>query len=377
MSLAGSGAILAVCAARLCLRRAPKGISYALWAAVLFNLLCPVKPSSPISFAPEGEVGIGLVGEGAGFTAAHMALAVLWLLGAAAMLARALLEGHRLKKRLGPAVRLNDGVYEAEGVSTPFVWGPLRPKVYLPKNMKPEWRPLILAHERVHLRRRDDLLGILSFFALALHWFNPLAWLAYRLMLGDRESAADEAVLRNAGADIRRDYALALLCLAGEAAMPARPAFGGQNLKERVKKVLEFQKQGLAARIAAAAFAALLGLALLFGWAGSRRPPAMENSMLRGLVWRGAQSGMGLPANADAPRLLGTIGMPGLEPHEGEARPEEAQVIVFAEKDEKSFEIYFGEEHVLRVTKGFGEEQFELTDPQALQALLEGMKEGA
>ena len=49
MSLTGGIVILVVAAARLCLKRAPKAVSYGLWAVVLFRLLCPLAVSSDFS----------------------------------------------------------------------------------------------------------------------------------------------------------------------------------------------------------------------------------------------------------------------------------------------------------------------------------------
>ena len=47
MSLTGSAVILAVLLARVCLRRAPKKVSYLLWIPVAFRLICPVSFSTP------------------------------------------------------------------------------------------------------------------------------------------------------------------------------------------------------------------------------------------------------------------------------------------------------------------------------------------
>ena len=60
--------------------------------------------------------------------------------------------------------------YESDRVSTPFVCGLLRPRIYLPASLPAEDRHYVLLHERAHLRRRD-------------HWTKPLAYLALCLHL--------------------------------------------------------------------------------------------------------------------------------------------------------------------------------------------------
>jgi beta-lactamase regulating signal transducer with metallopeptidase domain len=65
MSITASFVIAAVIVARLLLRRAPKAFSYALWAVVLFNLLCPIKFEAPISLNPihSEAISAGIVNE--------------------------------------------------------------------------------------------------------------------------------------------------------------------------------------------------------------------------------------------------------------------------------------------------------------------------
>lgn len=84
---------------------------------------------------------------------------------------------------------MEKGVYESDRVSTPFVCGLLRPRIYLPASLPAEDRHYVLLHERAHLHRRDHWTKPLAYLALCLHWFNPLLWLAYRLFCRDVEAA--------------------------------------------------------------------------------------------------------------------------------------------------------------------------------------------
>ena len=171
-------------------------------------------------------------------------LSCVWLAGAAALLLWSVFKYLRLRFRLREAVMLEKGVYEAEGLDSPFVLGVLRPRVYLPWGMETEERGWVLRHERAHIRRLDPLWKLLGWLALCLHWFNPLCWLAFSLAMQDMEGACDEAVVRTLGGEERAAYSRLLLALSGGrplfAATPL--GFGEGNVKQRIRSVLRWRK---------------------------------------------------------------------------------------------------------------------------------------
>ena len=90
----------------------------------------------------------------------------------------------------------------------------------------------------------DHLVKPIAYCILALHWFNPLVWIAFVLFCKDIEYACDEKVLKNAAADIRKEYATALLeCASKRSFLAACPiAFGEVSVKERVKKTMNYKR---------------------------------------------------------------------------------------------------------------------------------------
>ncbi|MGB7665930.1 MAG: M56 family metallopeptidase, partial [Candidatus Acidiferrales bacterium] len=103
----------------------------------------------------------------------------------------------------------------ADPAAMPLAWGPLRPKVLLPRSAR-EWpddrRHVVLCHELAHIARHDCAAQILGELARAIYWFNPLAWLAVYRLRRESEYACDDSVL-NAGIEAQ-DYADDLLALA-------------------------------------------------------------------------------------------------------------------------------------------------------------------
>ena len=189
---------------------------------------------------------------------------VLWLAGMAALLVHALVSAGKLKKKLATAILLRDNIYESEFVDSPFVFGVVKPNIYLPMHMDEGTAAHVIAHERAHLARRDHWWKVLGYLVLALHWFNPLVWVAYILFCRDIELACDERVVKGLDGAARADYSQALLsCAAPGRAVAACPlAFGEGNIKTRVKSALHYKKPAF--WVAAAAVLAVVIMAVCF-----------------------------------------------------------------------------------------------------------------
>ncbi len=110
------------------------------------------------------------------------------------------LEAAAIVMRLANELRLSRGVelIASPEVQTPMTFGWRRPVVLLPaqsSGWSSERKEVVLAHELVHVQRRDWLVQVLAQIARAFYWFHPLAWLAYKRMSIERERSCDEGVL--------------------------------------------------------------------------------------------------------------------------------------------------------------------------------------
>lgn len=287
MSLTASLVILAICGARLLLRQAPKKFSYWLWAGAAFRLVCPFSfpaafsllalapaaqtvaetgPLTEVSYLPgaglpEAAPGVGaadaVLPQAAGAGQAlglWEVLGLVWLLGAVALVVGALAAYLRVKGQVTTAVKFAHNVYECGAFRSPFVLGFFRPKIYIPFGLEPRQREHVLCHESAHIQRRDYLIKPLGFLLLAIHWFNPLVWLAFHLMSRDMEMSCDEKVLSQLGEEARREYSLSLLSIGSRRRFPApNPlAFGETGVKERVVNVMKFRRAKRWVTVAAA-----------------------------------------------------------------------------------------------------------------------------
>ncbi len=179
----------------------------------------------------------------------------------------------RLSYQVREAIKIPGG-WECENIETAFILGFVRPRIYIPMGMPGSVRRHILAHERTHLEKGDHWFKMIGFLALAIHWFNPLVWVAYILLCKDIEMACDERVVQFMDLEERKSYSAALLsCSTNRAHFAACPvAFGEVSVKERIKSVLNYRKPSF--WISLAGVAAILFVALCLLTNPMETPPA-------------------------------------------------------------------------------------------------------
>lgn len=320
-SIAVCVVILTVFAVRLFLRRAPKKYSYILWAIVGIYLLCPIRLSSPISiyslinnvsdtflehhslplnaknFADKNKTyneknqktkdsnkskfdNVSSTNKNqktkqnqnntAGTENISQSLTVtttayIWLCGCIVLLVRNLFLIWRTKQTVLMAIRRKDNIYESEYISTPFVLGIVRPKIYIPFNLSEQEREYILKHEQYHIRRKDQIIKICAYILCVIYWFQPLIWFAYFVMVRDMEMSCDEYVLKNSKSDIRAAYSTSLLKLATktEDFNAGLPAFGESDIRKRVKNIMKFNVKKKWVSVVAAIAVVIVGVSCL------------------------------------------------------------------------------------------------------------------
>lgn len=177
-------------------------------------------------------------------------------------------------------------VYIAEGLPSPCLFGVFRPAVYVTRSAAedPDTLRHVLAHELTHHAHLDHLWSLLRCLALALHWYNPLVWLAVVLSKQDGELACDEGAVARLGEGERIPYGRTLVNMV--AARSLRPGDllscstamtgGGKSVKRRVAALV---KKPETVKAALFAVVAVVALSAVFTFAG-RAAAEQENKML-------------------------------------------------------------------------------------------------
>ena len=192
LSISASWLILTALVLRFVLKKAPKWVMPLLWGVVALRLVCLFSIESALSLIPSAETipseivtetrepvlyeqaTLDIVTNPTLPPAAEVPVgvsrqqaqvdfniySVLWLAGMAALLVHALVSAGKLKRKLATAILLRDNIYESEFVDSPFVFGVVKPNIYLPMHMDEGTAAYVIAHERAHLARRDPKRGL-------------------------------------------------------------------------------------------------------------------------------------------------------------------------------------------------------------------------
>ncbi len=277
-SISACWLVAAVLLFRLIFRKAPKWLNVALWALVAVRLVCPVPIESSFSLVPSAEplpaevlhidphkgvesttveiinnpvyseyVDSSVPVDVESFQWDAVLGGLTWVYGAGAMLLYAVFSYLYIYLKIRQSMKLKDNIYLCDRINSPFIFGIIRPKIYLPSFMSEDDMIYVLAHENVHLKRKDYLWKPLGFLILTVYWFNPVIWLSYVLLCRDIELACDEKVIKEMGAEMKKPYSMALInCSVPKRMITACPvAFGETGVKKRIKAVLSYKKPAL------------------------------------------------------------------------------------------------------------------------------------
>ena len=277
LSISASWLVLAVLVLRLVSKRSPKWMNVLLWGMVALRLMLPFSIESALSLIPSAETlspevvrfdpaptitsGVEFIDNAVNpslsesFAAAPLAsvnplyvwtylAGWVWLIGLGAMLLYALVSYLRLRRRVSVSLCVRENIYLCDAISSPFILGVVKPRIYLPSGLDEVQRQNVLAHEQAHLARRDHWWKPLGFALLAVYWFNPVLWLAYTLLCRDIELACDERVIRTMDESAVKTYSTVLLAcsMPRKAVITCPLAFGEVGVKERVRNALHYKK---------------------------------------------------------------------------------------------------------------------------------------
>lgn len=307
MSITGGYIIIAIIFARLIIRKAPKKFSYLLWSVVAFRLTVPVSFQSVFSLFSLTSFDDSAVRTTENDTLAYITPEInapvfnnpnaiestiqsseaaaeisitdrletifpkIWLAVMLAIILYGVISYITLKIKMRNAILKEKNIYESEKVSSPFILGFISPKIYIPFGIDNNTYTYIIAHENCHLKRYDYYIKMFAFILLAVHWFNPLCWVAFALVTADMEMSCDEKVL-NENDNIRKEYSTAILSFAVDKKFSSTTplCFSENSVKARIKNVLKFKKPKLAISI----ITGVLCLAIIIGCA--LNPPKEE-----------------------------------------------------------------------------------------------------
>lgn len=299
---------------RLLFKKVPKWTVSLLWILIFTQLLIPVQLETPLSIKPFSAVMVyenknieffgtdtRELGDATHFAADRLPgvvpvipvtssgnmvrvdyaaiLSLVWAVFAVAIVSFSLTSYLWIRRKVRGTVCLENNIYTGDDISGPFLLGCFRPRIYLPSKLDENARVYVIAHEKTHLRRGDHWIKFLAFFALAIHWYNPLVWLGYVLLCRDIEGACDEKTVQDMTLEERKAYATVLLSCSAQGSLAACPvAFGEIGVRQRILQVLRYKKATAWVCTAAIAVFLLVGVCFLTAPVSDRLyPPMYQN----------------------------------------------------------------------------------------------------
>ena len=269
ISIVANWLILAVILLRVLLKKAPRWITCILWALVAVRLVFPFSIESPVSLIPETTsviqeaVDTNLIHPEVvpsdtaefppqeentntyiGNKSSVSIIPFVWCFGVSLMLCYLVFSYFKMLWLVKEAVPERENIWVCDAVTTPFILGIIRPRIYLPSGLLEPNREYVIAHEQSHLRCKDHWWKPMAFVLLSVFWFDPLMWIAYTLVCRDIEFACDERVVHHYGLPEKKAYSEALLeCSNNRKLVLACPvAFGETAVILRVRNVLNYKR---------------------------------------------------------------------------------------------------------------------------------------
>ena len=261
---------LVILIGRYMLSRFPKIYSYILWAALFIRLIIPINlnihPSlftlkifnKPINTDIIKNLGNDKTRE---YISSNLNIEafdlsrnkieyilwiaiILWVIGIIILSIHTIISYIKMKRKISTATLIRDNLYETDKIESPFVFGIIRPKIYLPLGISEREQQYLIHHEEVHIRRCDYIIKQIYFITVIIHWFNPIVWKAFELMTQDMEMSCDERVMKDFKYDIKIEYSNSLLEFATTSSLDlvCPLAFGENHAKKRIEKILKYKK---------------------------------------------------------------------------------------------------------------------------------------
>ncbi|MBQ1984837.1 MAG: M56 family metallopeptidase [Clostridia bacterium] len=276
-SIAAGWLILVILLLRILLQRLPRRFFCLMWGIAAVRLILPYLFESTLSLIPstqtflpsfdrgrvvvhsgieqvdttinhflEHQLDVSAIAPMVWYNTAMEICSSIWCLGTVSLLLYGIIAEIKLRRKVNASLCCGGNVYICDDISSPFVLGILKPRIYLPSIMGESQMRSVLLHERAHIKRHDPLWKTLGYFLLCAFWMNPLIWVAYFGFGRDIELACDERVLSEMGVSEKREYAQTLLDCSIRRPMAALSpvAFGEVGVKRRIKSIVWFKNTG-------------------------------------------------------------------------------------------------------------------------------------
>ena len=178
---------------RVILKKSPRWIHVLLWGIAAIRLICPFSVESALSLIPSAETipkqainssdfdiqtGIAPIDTQVNtYLEQHgseeqynlengtepvkntsfdtiTVLTIVWLSGIVALSTYTIVSWSHLQRKVDTAILYHDNIYQSENITSPFVLGIIKPRIYLPFQTETGNLEYVIAHEQAHKSRK-------------------------------------------------------------------------------------------------------------------------------------------------------------------------------------------------------------------------------
>ncbi len=262
-SIESIGLILFIILLRTFFKKIPHSFFYIAWIIVFINLVCPAEID--FSFLFNNSVAANQTNDTLSFpiingfkavsaglipnqevleTPKYNIFFIIWILGFLILFFINIFKIFKLKKLLKNEIKSSNSIFISNKTTVPFVLGWIKPQIYIPANLSENEKEYILLHEKIHIKRKDNIIKTIAYFILILNWYNPFVWIAYFMLSEDIECSCDTKVIKHFGKQIKKDYFMSLLKMASSPHIfeTATVSFGEYSTKRRISNILNYKK---------------------------------------------------------------------------------------------------------------------------------------
>ncbi len=293
MSMSGSIVILLLLIIRQ-IKLIPRNLIYAFWFVALVRMMMPFAMSSSLSMFNylsgliKRLIPVGTLFH-ANFTASNYFNAALsykpmeyktqrlewvfdissdiWGIGVCLSLIWIMIIYCSTKYQYKNAIHLRANIYEASNAFSPFLVGIKSPKIIFPIgfNIDSPQAAHMIAHEKTHIKRMDNLWRMIGLIVVCVHWFNPIAWIGFYFFSKDMELSCDETTVKAYDFFKKKEYAEALLSIAENIQKKdiVHASFGKSDAKSRILHVMTYRCLSVWGMAASILFLLLISIMLL------------------------------------------------------------------------------------------------------------------
>lgn len=202
-------------------------------------------------------------------------------------------------------------IYIADSLPSPCLFGLFHPAIYVTEQAALKRRTLnhVITHELCHYTHLDHIWSVVRCLCVAIHWYNPLVWIAATCSRFDCELACDESAISRLGEAEKLAYGRTLLALVSAKPSPSSllsaattMTSGGKRMEERILRIAKSTRTRIVALVVVLATVCLLVGCTFTGASQALSPNEAADRLAESIQWKDSYISFVIPKEYTKPQ---------------------------------------------------------------------------